>query len=68
MRNAKPRVSFWREAAYRLPPEVRQRYAADFERAERWELTVDAIVETARDTYRLLRRPHRLSASSSSSG
>jgi hypothetical protein len=68
MRNAKTRASFWREAASRLPPEVRQRYAAEFERAERWELTVDSIIETARDAYRLLRRPHRLSASSSSSG
>jgi hypothetical protein len=60
--------SFWRQAAAKLPPEVRARYAADFERAERWELTIDSIVETARDAYRLLRRPHRLSASSSSSG
>jgi len=39
------KASFWRQAANSLPPQVRSRYAAEFERAERWELALDAALE-----------------------
>lgn len=39
------KASFWRQAAASLPAEVRARYAAEFERAERWELALDAALE-----------------------
>ncbi len=36
---------FWRKAAASLPAPFRARYAGYFERAERWELALDAILE-----------------------
>jgi hypothetical protein len=39
------KASFWRQAANSLPEQVRSRYAAEFERAERWELALDAALE-----------------------
>ena len=38
-------TSFWKQAAASLPPEVRRRYAADFEAAERFEYLVDIGIE-----------------------
>ena len=35
---------FWRAAYQSLPETVRQRYLAHIERAERWELALDAAV------------------------
>jgi hypothetical protein len=39
------RTSFWKDAAASLPPEVRQRYAADLEAAERFEELFDLAIE-----------------------
>lgn len=39
------RTPFWRAAYRALPEDVRPRHLADFERAERWELALDAAVE-----------------------
>jgi hypothetical protein len=36
---------FWQAAYASLPAEVRHRYRGDFERAERWELRLDATLE-----------------------
>jgi len=36
---------FWRAAYQSLPETVRQRYLGDVERAERWELALDAAIE-----------------------
>lgn len=38
-------TSFWRDAAASLPPEIRHRYAADFEAAERIEQVLDLVIE-----------------------
>jgi hypothetical protein len=39
------RTPFWRAAYRALPESVRPRHLADIERAERWELALDAAVE-----------------------
>ena len=36
---------FWRGAYRSLPAHVRERYLDDFVAAERWELTIDALIE-----------------------
>jgi hypothetical protein len=36
---------FWQAAYQSLPQEVRHRYLAHFEHAERWELRLDAAIE-----------------------
>jgi len=36
---------FWQAAYQSLPETVRRRYLAHFERAERWELALDAAIE-----------------------
>lgn len=36
---------FWREAYASLPAHVRSRYLAEFVAAERWELTLRALIE-----------------------
>jgi hypothetical protein len=46
MENRNLRTAFWRNAAASLPAEVRNRYALDLERAERWELAIARAVET----------------------
>jgi hypothetical protein len=38
------RTAFWRAAYQSLPGSVRRRYLADVERAEHWELALDAAV------------------------
>jgi hypothetical protein len=37
--------SFWKKAAEKLPPEVRQRHAPAFDAADRYEPLVDWLVE-----------------------
>ena len=44
-RELKFKTKFWREAAARLPAEVRSRHGADLQRAERWELALDRAIE-----------------------
>jgi hypothetical protein len=44
-RELKFKTKFWRDVAARLPAEVRGRHAADLQRAERWELALDAAIE-----------------------
>ncbi len=39
------RTPFWRAAYQSLPDIVRRRYLADLERAERWDLALDAAVD-----------------------
>jgi len=36
---------FWKAAAASLPAHVRGRYLREFERAERWELALDAALK-----------------------
>ena len=38
---------FWQKAAAALPEPYRTRYLGYFERAERWELAADGLVELA---------------------
>ena len=45
MKNRNLNKSFWTNAANSLPAPVRARYRVLFERAERWELAIDAVVE-----------------------
>ena len=44
-RELKFKTKFWRDVAARLPVEVRDRHAADLQRAERWELALDRAIE-----------------------
>jgi hypothetical protein len=37
---------FWKNALAQLPPEIRARHVHDIEAAERWELRLDALIET----------------------
>jgi hypothetical protein len=39
------KTKFWRDVAARLPAEVRERHAADLQRAERFELALDGAIE-----------------------
>jgi len=39
------KTAFWRNAARSLPAAVGNRYMPHFERAERWELALDAAIE-----------------------
>lgn len=39
------KTRFWKSAAASLPPAVRERYIADLEAAERWELGLDRTIE-----------------------
>ena len=39
------RTPFWRAAYRALPEATRYRHLADIERAERWELAIDTLVE-----------------------
>jgi len=38
-------TSFWKDAAASLPPALRDRYAADFEAAERYEHLLEFGIE-----------------------
>ena len=39
------KTKFWRDAAARLPAEVRERHLVELQRAERWELALDGAFE-----------------------
>ncbi len=39
-------TTFWKNALQQLPPEVRARHVHDIEAAERWELRLNALVES----------------------
>lgn len=39
---------FWKNALESLPERLRARYAPDIAAAERWELRIDALVQTLR--------------------
>jgi hypothetical protein len=41
-------TSFWKDAAASLPPAIRDRYAADFEAAERYEHLLEIGIEAWR--------------------
>jgi hypothetical protein len=45
MRNRHLKTAFWRNAAASLPPQVRDRYLPDLQRAERWELALGRAIE-----------------------
>ena len=45
MKNRNLKTAFWRNAAASLPAEIRDRYALDLERAERWELALGRAIE-----------------------
>ena len=47
---------FWQAAYQSLPEIVRQRYLGHIERAERWELALDAAIETLSRTKGVLAR------------
>ena len=40
------RTTFWKNALNQLPPQIRARHVHDLEFAERWELRLDALIET----------------------
>jgi hypothetical protein len=42
---SKLHTPFWRAAYEALPESARHRHLADIERAERWELVLDSLVE-----------------------
>lgn len=46
--------SFWKTAAAKLPPEVRQRHAAAFDAADRYEPVLDCIIGAGRYARRAL--------------
>ena len=56
MRNALE-TKFWQSAYASLPASVRERYLADLHAAERWELSLDAIIETWSRARQLFSRP-----------
>ena len=39
-------TTFWQEAHQSLPAEIRPRYLAQMQAAERWELAIGRVVET----------------------
>ena len=39
------KTAFWTKAANSLPANIRARHLVHFQRAERWELALDSIVE-----------------------
>ena len=39
------KTTFWRNAANSLPAPISARHLAQFERAEQWELGLDAVIE-----------------------
>ena len=41
---------FWQKAARSLPAQFRDRYQGHFERAERWELALDRVIEAVSRT------------------
>ena len=56
------KTAFWKNAANSLPAAVRARYLPHFESAERWELALDAAIESwkalTRQVHALLPNAH----------
>ncbi|MBI4292434.1 MAG: hypothetical protein HY661_13235 [Betaproteobacteria bacterium] len=52
-------TSFWEKAALSLPPQVRDRYAAQLEAAERVERLLDSVIEVWDSTTRTLAKGYR---------
>jgi hypothetical protein len=50
-------TSFWQGAYASLPSAVRERYVADLRAAERWELRMDAVIESWSRAKELFSRP-----------
>ena len=65
MRNALT-TPFWQGAYQSLPQEVRQRYLAHFERAERWDLALDAAGKALSRAKAALARPFHMPGKPSS--
>jgi hypothetical protein len=40
-------TAFWRNAYQSLPESIRHRYLGDLQRAERWDLAIDSIIDAA---------------------
>ena len=47
------KTTFWRKAAASLPAAVRARYLPHFQRAERFELALDAVIDVWNSFTRL---------------
>jgi len=54
--DANSSASFWQRALESLPPEIRWRYALDFEAAERYERMLDSAIALCKSGGRLLAR------------
>jgi len=54
--NRNLKTAFWRNAAASLPARVQERYMADIERAERWELALERAIEVFSRAKRTLAR------------
>lgn len=52
-------TSFWEKAALSLPPQVRDRYAAQLEAAERFEHLLDSAIEAWDYATRVLTKGYR---------
>ena len=50
-------TKFWHSAYQSLPANVRGRYQADLHAAERWELSLQALIETWARAKELFSRP-----------
>jgi hypothetical protein len=59
MKNREPefKTKFWRDAAARLPANIRLRYIHDLQRAERVELAIARLVDGVRRLKSALARP-----------
>ncbi len=53
------KTAFWRNAADKLPAATRDRYIGYMELAERWELTLDALIELLADVKALFHTPSK---------
>ncbi|MBI2317226.1 MAG: hypothetical protein HYY28_03165 [Betaproteobacteria bacterium] len=54
--------SFWKEARQSLPPEIRERHAAEFEAAERFEHLIECAAEVWGAARRALTKGRRRAA------
>ena len=53
------RTEFWQRAAASLPPQVRARHMHELERAERFDLTMSAVLDWLKRVHRLRRAAWR---------
>ncbi len=49
-------TAFWRNAYQSLPEPIRHRYLGYIERAERWDLAIDGIIDAASRTKAALQK------------